>query len=75
MYVCVCKAITESDVRREVNGGARTVRDLRERLGLCSACCKCAGHARSLLPRGACAAASEAPQRGFPDLLAPQPAA
>lgn len=76
MYVCVCKAVTEKDVQREVSQGARSVRDLRERLGVCSDCCKCAGHARSLLPRAACTAAvREAPQRGFPDLLSPQPAA
>ena len=74
MYVCVCKAVTEGDVQREVAQGARTVRDLRQRLGVCSACCKCAGHARSLLPREACPR-SEPAQRGFPDLLVPQPAA
>lgn len=71
MYVCVCKAVTEREVERAVAAGARSVRDLRESLGVCSGCCKCASHVRSLLAeRRGCQPQAEAP----PWFLSPQPA-
>lgn len=42
MYVCVCAAVTERDVRAAVADGARTLSDLRERLGVTTGCGGCA---------------------------------
>ena len=50
MYVCICRAVTERDVHHAIATGARSVRQLRDSLGVCSGCCKCAPHVRSLLP-------------------------
>lgn len=47
MYVCVCQGVTDSQIRAEVNAGATSMRDLRNRLGVasqCGACGKCARH-------------------------------
>ena len=43
MYVCVCVAATERDVRQAVQGGAKTLRDLRHHMGVTAECGRCAG--------------------------------
>ncbi|MDP3539792.1 MAG: (2Fe-2S)-binding protein [Azonexus sp.] len=45
MYVCICKAITDSQIREAAQGGARTLKDLRRELGVgldCGRCASCA---------------------------------
>ena len=44
MYVCVCNAITERDVRQAITEGARTNEQLRQRLDaerVCGSCDDC----------------------------------
>ncbi len=40
MYVCVCNAVTDSDIRKAVDGGIRNFRQLKLVTG-CSAGCGC----------------------------------
>ena len=40
MYICLCNAVTDHDIRREVADGARTFAELQARTG-CSDCCGC----------------------------------
>lgn len=54
MYVCLCRAITDHDIRRAVAGGARTMRELRQELGVCGSCGRCGPEAREILSE-ACA--------------------
>lgn len=49
MYVCVCKAVTESRIHQAARDGARTLKDLRRELGVTSECGRCAGCARNCL--------------------------
>lgn len=49
MYVCLCKAITDRQIRSEVLNGADSMRALRERLGVCSGCGKCGPEVREVL--------------------------
>lgn len=49
MYVCVCKAVTERQVRQAVSNGARSLKDLRRELGVTSDCGQCAACARQCL--------------------------
>lgn len=49
MYVCVCRAITEEEIRRAVAGGADTLAKLRETLGLGVDCAKCLEYAKRFL--------------------------
>lgn len=45
MYICVCKAVTERQVKQAASEGAGSLRDLRDRLGVteeCGRCAKCA---------------------------------
>jgi bacterioferritin-associated ferredoxin len=49
MYVCVCQAVTDRQIDAAIDNGARTMRDLRQELGVCSCCGKCGPHARAML--------------------------
>ena len=49
MYVCVCRAVTDREIRASIEGGARNMRDLRRELGVCSECGKCGPCARQML--------------------------
>ena len=40
MYVCLCKAVTDQDIRRAVARGARTFEAVQAQTG-CSTCCGC----------------------------------
>ena len=49
MYVCVCNAVTERQIREAAAGGAQTLKDLRRELGVGSECGRCASCARACL--------------------------
>lgn len=48
MYICVCNAVTESQIRRCAQLGC-TMGDLREQLGVCADCGKCKHAAKQIL--------------------------
>jgi len=49
MYVCVCQAVTDRQIREAAQGGARTLRDLRRDLGVTRDCGRCASCAHECL--------------------------
>jgi bacterioferritin-associated ferredoxin len=49
MYVCVCHAVTDRQIREAAQGGACTLRDLRRELGVTSNCGRCATCAHECL--------------------------
>lgn len=49
MYVCICNAVTDKQIRHAVNDGASTMRELRQRLGVAGNCGRCACAARDIL--------------------------
>ncbi|MFA5941973.1 MAG: (2Fe-2S)-binding protein [Sinimarinibacterium sp.] len=50
MYVCVCKAVSDRDIRRAVRqDGVVSLRELSSRTGLGTCCGKCVAEARALL--------------------------
>jgi|APCry1669190119_1035276.scaffolds.fasta_scaffold07099_3 bacterioferritin-associated ferredoxin len=50
MYVCICEAVTEKEILRQVREeGVKTVRSLGRATGACRQCGKCAADARSLI--------------------------
>ncbi len=48
MYICVCNAVTEREIRRCAQLGC-SLGDLREQLGVCSNCGKCKQAAQQIL--------------------------
>lgn len=49
MYVCLCRGITDQDIKDAVANGASSYRELREQLDLGTCCGRCAPEARSVL--------------------------
>jgi bacterioferritin-associated ferredoxin len=49
MYVCICNAVTERQIRQEVGRGARTIADLRRTLNIGSRCGACECFAEEVL--------------------------
>ena len=49
MYVCICQAVTDKQIRRAAANGADNLYELREALGVGSGCGSCADHAQEIL--------------------------
>lgn len=49
MYVCLCQAVKEADVRRAIAGGIGNIEQLGERLGVGTGCGCCREYAQALL--------------------------
>ena len=49
MYVCVCNAITDREIRGAAELGVRTLEDLSAALGVATCCRKCSDCARKCL--------------------------
>ena len=49
MYVCICNAVTEREVRHAVQLGADNLNDLKEGLGVATCCGKCASCAKGII--------------------------
>lgn len=49
MYVCVCNAVTEHQIRAAYCEGACSMRELRKQLGVAGCCGRCAPTARDVL--------------------------
>jgi bacterioferritin-associated ferredoxin len=49
MYVCLCKQITDTQIRAAVQEGASSLRDVRNRLGVASQCGKCGTLTREIV--------------------------
>jgi bacterioferritin-associated ferredoxin len=59
MIVCVCKAVSDRQIRSAVKGGATCLRDLTRELGLGTCCGKCLPEAKAALSQSldACSSA------------------
>ena len=66
MYVCVCNAITDKQIRKAAKAGARTVWDLQSELGVASGCGSCMDAASEIL--------HESRRPGFAEPVIYQPA-
>lgn len=49
MYVCLCKGITDTQIRAAVQDGASSMQELRNSLGVASQCGKCGVLARDIV--------------------------
>lgn len=49
MYVCVCNAVTDREIRQCAELGALNVADLKDALGVSACCGKCACAADAIL--------------------------
>lgn len=49
MYVCLCRGITDKQVRDAAQSGHQSVEDMREALGIASQCGQCSGLVEELI--------------------------
>ena len=49
MYVCVCNAVTDKQIFNAAKNGAKTVKDLKNTLGVANQCTSCVGCAKACL--------------------------
>lgn len=73
MYVCICKAVTDGQIREAIHRGACTRRDLIQCLNVGRDCGKCTPEVRALLDRHAPKTAYSQLQSGLG--LQPEPMA
>lgn len=52
MYICICKAVTEGQIREAIRSGAGTRKEITACLKAGTACGKCNPEIRALLGRG-----------------------
>lgn len=51
MYVCLCKGVTDHQIKASLSQGASTFRDVRDALGVGTQCGKCVCVARDIIKR------------------------
>ncbi len=49
MYVCVCKGVTDKQIKREMEAGAGTFTEIQERLEVATCCGQCRDYARETM--------------------------
>ena len=49
MYVCLCKGITDGQIKDAVYGGATSLRQVRKELGVSTQCGKCGMMAKQII--------------------------
>ena len=49
MYVCICKAVTDKQIRRSVGDGVASYNELQSRLAVGTDCGKCCDEAQAVL--------------------------
>jgi len=59
MYICICNQVTDKQIKAAIDKGARSMRDLRSKLGVASQCGQCGQCAKAILKEHmTCATAS-----------------
>lgn len=66
MYVCICKAVTDKQIRRAKAAGIDTLDDLRDTLGVTGGCGSCTDIVESILTENENRSAPPAPRYYVP---------
>jgi len=49
MFICLCKGITDHQIKDAVANGATSLNAVRKNLGVATQCCKCLSDARAVI--------------------------
>ncbi len=52
MYICICKQVTDKQIREAVSNGASSFSDVQTKLGVATQCGECKNHARQCVRQG-----------------------
>jgi len=61
MYICICKQVTDKQIKVAINEGATSLRDLRNELDVASQCGQCGRCAKAMLKEHAANRATRLP--------------
>jgi bacterioferritin-associated ferredoxin len=70
MYVCVCNAVTDRQIREAARLGARSLSDLQRELKVATCCGRCADCAREVLAQAHVGGVAAKPAWGAQPVLA-----
>ena len=62
MYVCICKQVTDKQIKTAIDEGAQSVRDLRNELGVASQCGQCGHCAKAIIKEHKACASPQLPR-------------
>ena len=68
MYVCICNAITDKQIRQAADAGVRDLWQLQAELGVASNCGSCKEHASEILREKRQEASQSEPERYHPSV-------
>ncbi len=66
MYVCICNAVTDKQIRRARSEGLDTLEDLREALGVATGCGTCTATVEAILEEPAASSGRPGPKLYIP---------
>ena len=49
MFVCLCKGVTDTQIKQSIKNGAESLRDVRRELHVATQCCKCLPQVREIV--------------------------
>ncbi|MFK8027631.1 MAG: (2Fe-2S)-binding protein [Gammaproteobacteria bacterium] len=49
MFICICKQVTDGQIKDAVNNGASSFTDVQSQLGVATKCGECKNHARQCM--------------------------
>jgi len=49
MFVCICKQVTDSEIKEAITNGASSFADVQSKLGVATQCGECKNHARQCM--------------------------
>ena len=67
MYICICKAVTDREIRKAAASGADSLYELQQALGVATGCGSCASDAQAILD-------AQNARRSGPVMYVPSPA-
>ena len=50
MYVCLCNNLKDKDIQSAIDGGAKSAKDVYQKLGCQPECCKCVPYVKQSIP-------------------------
>lgn len=52
MYVCICGAVTDTQIKTACSSGPKTITELKQELGVAERCAKCTDEIKQIIAGG-----------------------
>jgi len=51
MYICICKGLTENDIKEYINNGCHSLKKLKRKSGAMTGCGLCKKHCKDMIKK------------------------